>query len=58
MVIKRETAGKILEYFQYIDANPIRNRKEVPKEYYEKLDSLYSTIKKMNEKGKPSKIEM
>ena len=58
MVIKRETAGKILEYFQYIDANPIRNRKEVPKEYYEKLDLLYWTIKKMKEKGKSSKTEM
>ncbi|MDA4114262.1 MAG: hypothetical protein OK474_09470 [Thaumarchaeota archaeon] len=55
MVIKGETAGKILEYFQYIDEHPIRSKKEISKEYYEKLDSLYSAIKKMNEKGKPSK---
>jgi hypothetical protein len=56
MIIKRETAGKMLEYFQYIDEHPIHNKKkEVPKEYYEKLDLLYWTIKKMNEKGKSSK---
>jgi hypothetical protein len=58
MVVKRETAGKILEYFQYIDENPISNKKEIPKGYYEKLDWLYWTIKKMNEKGKPSKTKM
>lgn len=52
MIVKRERARKMLEYFQFLDGNPIRGKKEVSREYYEQLDSLYCAIKKLNEKGK------
>jgi hypothetical protein len=53
LIVKREMAEKTLEYFDYIDANPIYGRRPIPQGYYERLDELYWIIKKLNEKGKP-----
>jgi hypothetical protein len=47
-------AEKMLEYLEYIHGeNSILGTKSVPLAYYQKLDSLHLTIKKLNEKGKP-----
>jgi len=56
LIVKRTTAEKMLEYFEYIHGeNSILRKKSVPPPgYYEKFDSLYFVIKKLNEKGKPS----
>src|SRR3982074_1548264 len=45
LIIKRTTAEKMLEYFDYIDKNSIRGRNKIPSDYYENLDSIYWTIK-------------
>jgi len=42
----------MIEYFNCIDENPIFGRTMVERSYYENLDSLYSIIKKLNEKGR------
>ncbi|MGA2663363.1 MAG: hypothetical protein ABSF83_00260 [Nitrososphaerales archaeon] len=54
LIVKRQMAERTLEYFDFVDANPIPGRKPVPSGYYERLDELYRTIKKLNEKGKPA----
>jgi hypothetical protein len=54
LIVKRAQAEKVLEYFDFIKENPIQNRKEVSSEYYERLDTIYLAMKKLNEKGKPS----
>jgi hypothetical protein len=56
MIIKRTTAEKMLEYFDFNDKNSILGMKEIPPGYYQKLDSLYVTIKQLNEKGKPGSL--
>lgn len=53
MIIKRAQAETMLKFFAFIDENPIRGRTKVELNYYEKLDSLYWMIKKLNEKGRP-----
>ncbi len=54
LIIKRKTAEKMLEYFDLIhDKNSIHAGRSVPPGYYERIDSLYFAIKKLNEKGKP-----
>ncbi len=52
MVAKRAIAEKMLEYFRFIDANPIYGFKMVPEGYYERLDRIYWAIKKLNKKGR------
>ncbi len=53
LVIKRELAERMLEYLSFVDANPIDgSRKQIPTGYYERLDSLYLAVKRLNEKGK------
>jgi hypothetical protein len=52
LIIKRVTAEKVIEYLEFVDSNRIYGRKPVPPGYYERLDGLYWTIKKLNEKGK------
>lgn len=43
----------MLEYLDYIDSeNSILGKKEIPTSYYERLESLHATIKKLDEKGK------
>jgi len=54
LIVKRAQAEKVLEYFDFVTEHPIRNKKEVSSEYYERLDAIYLAIKKLNEKGKPS----
>lgn len=53
LIVKREMAEKTIEYFDYVDVNPIYGRRPIPPGYYERLDELYWIIKKLNEKGKP-----
>ncbi len=52
MIIKRALAEKMMQYFAFVDQNPIYGLKEVPPEYYEKLDQFYWEIKKLNKKGR------
>jgi hypothetical protein len=52
LIIKRVTAEKIMEYLEFVDSNRIKGKRPVPSGYYERLDGLYWTIKKLNEKGK------
>src|SRR2546428_6650548 len=47
-IVKRKQTEKMIEYFNYIDENPIFGRTMVERSYYENLDSLYSIIKKLN----------
>ena len=50
LIIKRVQAEEVLGYFDFIYGNPIIGMKEIPKEYYERLDGIYLSIKKLNEK--------
>jgi hypothetical protein len=52
LIVKRTTAEKMLEYFTFLDINPIYGWSQVPPGYYEKLDALYDAIKKLNAKGR------
>jgi hypothetical protein len=42
----------MLEYFEFIDKNPILGYRQVEATYCEKLDALYATMKEFNKKGK------
>jgi LAGLIDADG DNA endonuclease family protein len=53
MIVKQGQSKKMLEYFEFIDHNPIWGRTKVEPNYYERLDSLYFAMKKLNEKGRP-----
>jgi hypothetical protein len=55
LLIKREVAEKVLEYVTFIEANPVDGFQAIPAGYYEKIDSLYLEIKKLNKKGDDSK---
>jgi|GEM_PF-1581379 hypothetical protein len=57
LIIKRVQAEEVLGYFDFIYGNPIIGMKEIPKEYYERLDGIYLSIKKLNEKGKPDSTD-
>lgn len=57
MIVKKSHAEGMLEYFQFIDTHPLWGLKQVNPSYYEKLDFIYNTLKKLNRKGK-SNIEM
>jgi len=52
LIVKRQQAEKMLEYFEFIDAHPLWGRKHVDPTYYEMLDSLYLGLKRLNRKGK------
>lgn len=52
LIIKRAQAETMLQFFSYIDQNPIYGNGKVEPSYYEKLDSLYLIMKKLNRKGK------
>ena len=52
MIVKREHAKKMLEYFQFIDTHPLWGLKQVDPAYYDKLDSIYHELKTLNKKGK------
>jgi len=52
MIVKRERAEKMLEYFHFIDTHPLWGLKQVDSGYYEKLDALYFVLKRLNKKGK------
>ena len=52
LVVKKDRAQKMLEYFEFIDTHPLWGLKEVDPAYYEALDSLYSKLKRLNRKGK------
>jgi hypothetical protein len=42
----------MIEYFSYIDGNPIFGLKKVQPSYYENLDAIYWSLKKFNTKGR------
>jgi len=52
MIVKKTRAEKMIECFQFIDTQPLWGLKQVDSSYYEKLDSIYATLKKLNRKGK------
>lgn len=57
LIVKRGQAKKMLEYFHYIDSYLIVGRKEPPPpEYYERLDLLYTEMRRLNKKGKGAGI--
>jgi len=56
MIVKREQAKKMLEYFEFIDMRPLWGLREVDPGYYDKLDSFYAVLKKLNRKGKQKGI--
>jgi hypothetical protein len=51
MIVKKSHAEEMLEYFQFIDTHPLWGLKQVDPRYYEKLDFLCNTLKKLNRKG-------
>jgi len=53
LIVKREHALKMLEYFEFIDVHPLWGVKHVDPSYYEMLDSLYLKLKTINRNGKP-----
>jgi hypothetical protein len=55
LMIKKAQAQKILEFFRYIDNNPIYGR-EVPGAYYRELDELYRAMKVLNQKGRKRRV--
>ena len=52
MIVKKAHAGKMMEYFRFIDTHPLWGLKQVDPRYYEKLDLIYATLKKLNRKGR------
>ncbi len=56
MIVKKERARKMLEYFEFIDTHPLWGLREIDPRYYEMLDSYYLTLKKLNKKGKQASI--
>ncbi len=58
VVAKRAIAEKMLEYFAYIDANPVYGFRSVPAGYYQKLDVIYLVIKKLNKKGRNASSDL
>ena len=58
LIIKKAQAQKLMEFFQFIDDNPLASLKEVPPDYYERLDAIFMEIKRLNKKGKePNKLQ-
>lgn len=51
LVVKRRVAEAMLEYLSFVDANPVDGAMQIPPGYHAKLDSLYWTVKRLNEKG-------
>jgi hypothetical protein len=51
LVVKKKVAEKMLEYLEFVDANPIDGRMKVPEGFDEKRDVLYDEIKLLNERG-------
>jgi hypothetical protein len=56
MIVKKERAKKMLDYFEFIDAHPLWGLKQVDPSYYAVIDSFYLALKKLNKKGKQSSI--
>jgi hypothetical protein len=52
LIVKRERAQRMLEYFEFVDAHPLWGLKQIEPGYYEMLDSLYFKLKRLNQKGK------
>ena len=52
LIIKRGVAGHVLEYLRFVRESYAPSRSDQPGWYYEKLDTLYGMIKRLNEKGK------
>ena len=52
MIVKKAHAEKMMEYFRFIDTHPLWGLKQVDPRYYEKLDLIYATLKKLNRKGR------
>jgi hypothetical protein len=51
--VKRKQAETMLEFFAYIDENPIIGKKKIDSGYYLNLDRLDECMKDLNRKGKP-----
>lgn len=52
LLIKRQVAERMLQYLAFVDANPLDGPVAIGPGYYEKVDSLYLSVKESNEKGK------
>jgi hypothetical protein len=53
LIVKRPVAEKMLEFLNFMHEHPLSGQRPVEDGYYDRLDSLYQRIKKLNEKGKP-----
>jgi hypothetical protein len=51
LIVKKRVAEKVLEYIDFVEANQVDGPMEVPDGLYEKIDTLYYEIKKLNERG-------
>jgi branched-subunit amino acid transport protein AzlD len=56
LIVKKGRAEKMLEYLQYVDANPILGLREIPQGYYTGLDAVFLALKKLNQKGRGAGI--
>jgi len=56
MIVKRIRAERMLDYFRFIDTHPLWGLTQVEASYYEKIDSIYNRLKKLNRRGK-SKLD-
>jgi LAGLIDADG endonuclease len=56
MIVKKEQAKRMLEYFEFIDTHPLWGLRDVDPGYYGQLDSFYVVLKKLNKKGKQTSI--
>jgi hypothetical protein len=52
MIVKHTQTKNMLEYFEFIDTHPLWGLRQVDPTYYERLDSIYFELKKLNRKGK------
>lgn len=52
LIVKREQAKTMLDYFEFIDTHPLWGLKSVHPSYYDSLDSIYRKLKELNKKGK------
>jgi hypothetical protein len=52
LIVKRERAERMLEYFEFIDSHHLAARKPVNPDYYQQLDAIYAELKRLNRKGR------
>lgn len=52
LIVKREVAKQMLEYFRFIDTHPLWGLRSVDPAYYAAIDQMYGRLKERNRKGK------